>query len=46
MERLNEGKLNTIIGGGLRYGVIYALVGFTTFMIGVIDGFLRPLPCR
>lgn len=45
---LNEEKLMMVIGGGtaknVGIGVIIAALG--SFIVGLIDGFLRPLRCN
>ena len=46
MEKLNENNLKKITGGGLS---IWGAIGITAgvvFIIGVIDGFVRPLKCH
>ncbi len=45
MKELNDKELMTINGGfGLGWGI---LIGAgITFIIGVIDGFVRPLKCN
>lgn len=41
---LSNYELNNISGGG--YGWYLVLGGAITFLIGVIDGYLRPLKCN
>ena len=43
---LNKEELNSINGGAWKYGIIGAAVAVGVFIIGFIDGFLRPYPCR
>jgi hypothetical protein len=44
---LSKNELVTINGGSKSNYVIYiALGGLITFVIGFIDGFLRPLKCN
>lgn len=33
------------ITGGAKLGVIAAIVGVGTFIIGIIDGLIRPIKC-
>ena len=41
----NEELINTS-GGAIKYGV-YGLIGAAiTFILGMIDGYLRPLACN
>jgi len=46
MEKLNDNELLNISGGAISFGVFAAIAGTITFLIGVIDGFTRPLKCR
>ena len=34
-----------IKGGAIKLGVVAAIIGIGTFIIGVVDGILRPLKC-
>ena len=44
MERLEKNELKKISGGGLGTGL---LIGAgVIFLIGVIDGYIRPLKCN
>ena len=44
MKTLSEQELHNIKGGG---AAIYLLISAgVTFLIGVIDGYVRPLKCR
>ncbi len=44
MERLGKNELKKISGGGLGTGL---LIGAgVIFLIGVIDGYIRPLKCN
>ena len=43
---LKNDELTNINGGAWKYGILGALVIAGTFIIGVVDGFLRPYPCR
>ena len=44
MERLGKRELQKIAGGGLGVGL---LIGAgVIFLIGVIDGYIRPLKCN
>ncbi len=45
MELTTE-QLMEISGGGINMGVYLAIGGLITFIIGVIDGYLRPLSCN
>lgn len=42
MELKNE-ELQEVVGGGI--GKWVAIGGLITFLVGVIDGFLRPFKC-
>lgn len=44
MTKLNKKELENINGGGLGVGL---LIGAgVVFLIGVVDGFVRPLSCH
>lgn len=44
MEKLEQKELQTIQGGGIGFGL---LIGAgIVFLIGVIDGYMRPLKCN
>lgn len=44
MNNLKEEELRSIKGGGL--GVCILIGGIVIFIIGVIDGYVRPLKCN
>jgi hypothetical protein len=44
MIALKDTELNDICGGG--FGLCLAIGGLVTFLIGVIDGYVRPLRCN
>lgn len=46
MVLLTNNELKEINGGGLSLGVLSLIGAGVTFLIGIIDGFLRPLACR
>lgn len=39
-------ELKEISGGGLKYGIAAIVGGILTFLVGVVDGYLRPLSCN
>ena len=43
---LSNENLYEINGGAIKAGVIALIIGGVTFIIGVIDGYLRPLRCN
>ena len=45
MKELNDKELMTITGG-FSFGLGIAIGAGITFLIGVIDGFVRPLKCN
>ena len=46
MQLLNEYQLKQVIGGGFSLG-LGALIGAgIAFLVGFIDGYVRPLACR
>lgn len=44
MEMISNNELKQINGGGFGLGILIG--GLVTFVIGVIDGYVRPLKCR
>ena len=47
MKQIQTKKLNKIQGGGgISLGVGLVIVAGAIFIIGVIDGFFRPLKCN
>lgn len=44
MEKLEKKELKNIQGGGIGFGLLVG-VGIV-FLIGVIDGYMRPLKCN
>ena len=46
MKILKEEELKNMKGGALGSKLIMALVSGGAFLIGLIDGVLRPLKCR
>ena len=43
--KLKDSELKQITGG-TKIGLIAALAAAVTFVIGLIDGYVRPLGCR
>lgn len=43
---LNEEELVSITGGAIKATALAIIGGVVTFIIGVIDGYLRPLKCN
>lgn len=46
MKKLTDDELKNISGGGLSAGVWVGLAAGITFLIGLIDGMVRPLKCN
>ena len=47
MKQLTKEELNSVEGGLLKNFTAWGLIGAgVTFIIGVINGYLRPLPCK
>ena len=47
MNKIETEKLNDIQGGGgLSLGVGLVIVAGAIFIVGVIDGFFRPIKCN
>lgn len=43
---LQDEELMTLTGGAIKFGLWTIIGGAITFIIGIIDGYLRPLPCN
>ena len=43
---LSNEELYEIKGGAIKAGVLALIIGGVTFIIGVIDGYIRPLRCN
>ena len=46
MKKLNEEQLKTIVGGQSSAGMWLLIGSGIAFLIGVLDGFIRPLKCN
>ncbi len=46
MEKLNKKELMNVHGGGIGLGTGLLIGAGIIFIIGVIDGFIRPLKCN
>ncbi|NLL45050.1 MAG: class IIb bacteriocin, lactobin A/cerein 7B family [Mollicutes bacterium] len=46
MQKLNKKELLNIKGGGISLGVACLIGTGIIFLIGVIDGYTRPLKCN
>ena len=43
---LTKEELKQINGGGISFGVLAGIGAGLMFIIGVVDGYVRPLKCR
>lgn len=43
---LSKEELYTIQGGGIKFGWIATIGSLITLVVGIIDGYLRPLGCN
>ena len=43
---LSQEELYNTQGGGLKIGFFAILGGVITFVVGLIDGYIRPLSCN
>ena len=46
MIEINNDELRQIDGGAFNVGIAVAIVAGITFIVGVIDGIVRPLKCN
>lgn len=43
---LNNEELLNIYGGAISIGIVSIVIAGIVFLVGVIDGYMRPLKCR
>lgn len=43
---LSNDELSTVYGGSIKYGWYALAGGLITLIVGIIDGYLRPLSCN
>ena len=46
MKNLTNEELKNIDGGGVNIGLLVGIAAGVTFIIGLIDGIIRPLKCN
>ena len=46
MNEMTNKELKNVDGGGINIGAIVGIIAGVTFIIGVIDGIVRPLKCN
>ena len=46
MQELNDKELMEVNGGGISLGTGLLIVAGVCFVVGIIDGIVRPLKCR
>lgn len=46
MKDLKNEELKCVNGGGVNIGVIAGIAAGITFIVGIIDGIIRPLKCN
>lgn len=46
MKKLNVEELKQITGGGFRWKIFGFISAGIAFIIGVVDGYIRPLSCN
>lgn len=46
MKELQEEELKEVQGGGISLGTGLLIIGGVAFVVGLIDGIVRPLKCR
>lgn len=39
-------ELMDVTGGGIKIGLVIGIGSLISFLVGVIDGYLRPLSCN
>jgi len=46
MNRLSNETMNNITGGAISRAALAAIIAGGVFIVGVIDGLIRPLKCH
>lgn len=46
MKKMNDKELMEVDGGAVNIGLILGIGAGVTFLIGLIDGIVRPLKCN
>ena len=46
MKKLTDNEMKTIDGGGFNVGLWIGIGAGISFLIGIIDGLVRPLKCK
>ena len=46
MKKLDKKELKNVYGGGFNFGIAALIGAGITFVIGIIDGYIRPLACN
>lgn len=46
MNELSKNELNKVVGGGNGVAIGFLIAAGITFIIGIIDGYVRPLRCN
>ena len=46
MKKLNDKELMNVEGGAVKIGLIVGIAAGITFIVGLIDGIIRPLKCN
>ncbi len=46
MKELSQQELKEVSGGGITFGAAALVTMGVIFVIGIVDGFVRPLKCQ
>ena len=46
MEKIEANELKKISGGAFHFGIAFAITAGITFIVGLVDGYIRPLACN
>ena len=43
---IDEKELNNIVGGGICWSIVAGIGALITLIVGIADGYVRPLRCN
>lgn len=46
MNTLTNNQLYEVKGGAVKWGVVFAISGALSFLVGLVDGLINPAKCN